>query len=105
MAEKIKATPENLYNALVKLAGLYNKNMGYNIEVKHYPEDGQIGFFCQNPTMAKVNDVSMVANAFLEDGGNVVEVNDFFGFIEVFYCDTNFREYADTMLLDIVGAL
>lgn len=100
----MKATKENLVKCLNNLINLYNRNMGYEYEVRHYDEDGQIGVFC-NPTNAIINDVMMVARAFLKDGSSVVNVNFSFGFIEIYYCDTKFKKNADTELLEMVGAM
>lgn len=100
----MKANVNELVNSLTKLIELYNKNMGYDYSVKHYEEDGEIGVFC-NPTNAIVNDVTMVARAFIKNANDVIDINWDFGFIEIFYHSAKFQDNVNTMLLDMVGAL
>jgi hypothetical protein len=95
----------NLVNALTNLVNRYNRNMGYTYSVNHNQEDKCIAVIC-NPTNAIINDVRMVAEAFLKDGHNGVRVNGFMPMIEIYYGNKrNFKKEPTEYLLMLVGAV
>jgi len=98
----MKANAKNLTKSLNNLVNLFNKNMGYSYRVEHYEEDSEVAVFC-NPTNAMINDVTMIARAYLNNANDAVYIGECY--ITILYYRTSFKDNVDTMLLEIVGAL
>ena len=87
----MKPNVKNLVATLTKLVDVRNNLNGTNITINFYEEDMQIGIF-GNTSVPMVADVRMVAECFFTNPSQVVNVNNTFGFIELFVCDGNFKK-------------
>lgn len=86
----MKPNRKNLVKALSKLVEIRNKNNGTNLRFAYYEEDDQIGIF-GDTSVPMVADVRMIAECFFQNPYSVVNVEQSWGFIELYISDGTFN--------------